>query len=203
MSEALRGRVKSAEHVKKIADANRGKKRDPEVVERHRQWMLENNPRRGKTLSAEERAKLSKVNLGQSALLQKYGISREEYADQRIAGNRWCFFKRHFAPASEFGASGCCNACKSEHYRTSDLAKKYNVDHEWYEKTLAAQGGVCAICGNGNTHHKRNKHMMIDHDHGNDKVRGILCGSCNTAIERLETVNNWALKALAYLEKYK
>jgi len=204
MSEAQKGKVRSPEHSRKLGDANRGKKRDPEVVERHRQWMLANNPRRGVVMSAEARARLSAANRGKSALLRKYGITDEEYATQRASGNKWCYFKRHFANESEFSGKTqtVCNSCKSDSYRRSDLAKKYNVDHEWYEKTLAEQGGVCAICGNGNSHHKRNKHMMIDHDHTTGKVRGILCGPCNTAIERLETVKNWGVLAAAYLAKY-
>jgi len=84
----------------------------------------------------------------------------------------------------------------------------YSVTEEWYERTLAEQGGKCAICdsprnrGNGTRFH-------IDHDHNccptgrgcENCVRGLLCGVCNTMLGTIENLE-WRRKAIAYLNKY-
>ena len=44
-----------------------------------------------------------------------------------------------------------------------------------YDAMLAAQGGVCAICGNP----PKTRRLHIDHDHKTGKVRGLLCFQCN------------------------
>lgn len=43
---------------------------------------------------------------------------------------------------------------------------------------VAAQNGVCAICGNGETS-KRQRSLSVDHDHETGAVRGLLCNRCN------------------------
>lgn len=87
--------------------------------------------------------------------------------------------------------------------------RQYGVTQEWYDKTLAAQGGMCAICGstdpksNGDTFH-------IDHNHNccsngcnscGKCVRGLLCSVCNTWLGLIEK-KDWVTKAKAYLRKF-
>jgi len=61
--------------------------------------------------------------------------------------------------------------------------KKYNlkvnfgISIEDYNKLLLRQNGVCAVCGS-NT----NRSLAVDHNHETGKVRGLLCGNCNTAL---------------------
>jgi len=45
-----------------------------------------------------------------------------------------------------------------------------------YEKRLAEQGGVCAICKRPP---KPGKRLNVDHNHRTLKCRGLLCGPCN------------------------
>ena len=88
--------------------------------------------------------------------------------------------------------------------------RNYGVTQEWYDTTLAAQGGGCAICGskdpksNGDTFH-------VDHYHGccskgchacDNCRRGLLCGVCNTRLGILE-MSDWSKQAKAYLAKFK
>ena len=55
--------------------------------------------------------------------------------------------------------------------------RQYGVTQEWYDKTIAAQGGMCAICGstdpksNGDTFH-------IDHNHNCCSNGCNSCGKC-------------------------
>lgn len=46
-----------------------------------------------------------------------------------------------------------------------------------YDAMLAAQGGVCAICGREPTPGTRR--FPIDHDHKQMYIRGVLCTRCN------------------------
>jgi hypothetical protein len=88
--------------------------------------------------------------------------------------------------------------------------KSRGVDLEWYEKTLAAQGGVCAICGSPDSRYPTGR-FSIDHDHNCCKPgrscdkcrRGLLCVLCNTWIERFEKYPKLARRALAYLNRHK
>jgi recombination endonuclease VII len=46
-----------------------------------------------------------------------------------------------------------------------------------YDELFNKQGGVCAICGLATK-----ERLVVDHDHDTDKVRGLLCRSCNVAL---------------------
>ena len=70
-------------------------------------------------------------------------------------------------------------------------------------KLLEKQKNCCALCG---------KHLEllqgrgfttavhVDHDHFTNKVRGILCGNCNTALGKLGDSIESIEKVLAYLK---
>ena len=51
---------------------------------------------------------------------------------------------------------------------------------ELYERLLAEQGGVCAICGAK----PKTRRLHIDHDHGTKRVRGLLCHWHNRIMPR-------------------
>lgn len=51
---------------------------------------------------------------------------------------------------------------------------------ELYDRLIAAQGGVCAICGAP----PKTRRLHIDHDHRTDRVRGLLCQRCNRFLPR-------------------
>jgi hypothetical protein len=77
---------------------------------------------------------------------------------------------------------------------------KYGVSERWYQDKLDEQGGGCAICGTEMCGVNR---LHIDHCHRTNRNRGILCAMCNHALERMENVPDWDIKALLYLEQYK
>ena len=82
-----------------------------------------------------------------------------------------------------------------------ELRRDFGKDLQWYQKKFEEQGGKCAICRRPAEEFK--KRLAVDHDHVTDECRGLLCGRCNTSLERLEYVPNFIENALAYLEKYK
>jgi Recombination endonuclease VII/NUMOD3 motif len=218
MPRGLPGIPKSPEHRAKIATAHLGHTLSQEsrdkisksktgvpMTEEHRAAQTErlrrNPPNKGKKMSEEARLHLSAVRSGSCDILQQYGISSEEYKAQILAGNKWCFFRRHFAPSAEFKTrTGVCSACKSDWYRVSDLRSKYGVTPEWYDKKMAEQGGACGVCARIPSPDERN--FSVDHNHITGAVRGVLCGPCNTLLERLDKTPEWMRRALAYLDRY-
>lgn len=207
IAAALTGIKRSDETKRKLSEMRKGIPwSDPDGSRRAalRARTGELHPTFGKELTPEWKEKLSKARKGRSFLLaKKYGISIEEYVQNRSDGNRWCWFKKHFAPEGDFArATGTCNACKSEAYRHADLKSLCGVDQAWYEAKLAEQGGVCALCGRFRPSSKNN-HMHVDHDHKTGAARGILCSRCNHVIERFEDTPDLAIKAMSYLLRYK
>ena len=71
----------------------------------------------------------------------------------------------------------------TEYNRDKNLTKKYGISLKQWNKLFSFQGKVCAICG---TDDPRGKNWHTDHNHETGKIRGILCGWCNTAIGKLQ-----------------
>lgn len=80
-----------------------------------------------------------------------------------------------------------------------ELLRKYGLSMDDFVALLDEQGGVCAICrGEPNGPGKR---FHVDHCHNSLKVRGLLCGKCNTAIGLLNDDPARAESAAAYLRR--
>lgn len=62
-----------------------------------------------------------------------------------------------------------------EEFRQRQLAR-YKITAKQYDTLLANQNGVCAICSKTCRSGKR---LAVDHCHETEKVRGLLCCSCN------------------------
>lgn len=72
------------------------------------------------------------------------------------------------------------------HYTKQRKWASYGVDANRYQELLVEQGGCCAICRKPERHTAgrsgKLKDLAVDHCHTAGVVRGLLCGSCNTAI---------------------
>lgn len=105
--------------------------------------------------------------------------------------------------------TGYCLECQNtrvrEQGRDYSLRSKYNITLEQYEKLLANQNGVCALCGLTETaidkYHKEIKSLAVDHCHETGKVRGLLCSSCNIGIGNLKHNPELLRKAALYCEE--
>ena len=85
--------------------------------------------------------------------------------------------------------------------RKSHLKRIYGLTLEEFNEKLKSQNNVCAICDNYNT---RDKHgvMAVDHNHITNKIRGLLCFKCNSALGNFNDNKELLIKAIKYLEKY-
>jgi hypothetical protein len=100
-----------------------------------------------------------------------------------------------FAPNS--GPQRYCNeACK----RNNQVAAKHGLRGSEYVAILEAQGGRCALCGGGKKGWSRGRHLQLDHCHRTGRIRGFLCGDCNTALGRFGDDPERLRAAIAYLE---
>ncbi len=84
------------------------------------------------------------------------------------------------------------------HYRDYNLQRNYGITLDDYQRMLADQDGVCAICDQFVT----NKHapcLLVDHDHRTGKIRGLLCAVCNTRLAIIED-EEFVKRARQYLK---
>lgn len=111
---------------------------------------------------------------------KRYVRRFERYRD----GKRLCSRCRQYLeyPADFYGDSWC---------RLCHQLRKYNIDRNDYERTLAEQDGVCAICRSADPKaNKGSSRFVVDHDHSccppltscGDCVRWLLCNPCNVMI---------------------
>lgn len=103
------------------------------------------------------------------------------------------FWRRH----NKGGFRHECAACQ----RMAAVFKRYGVTREQYTQMLLGQGGGCAIC-EGTGPGKRSGHLLgVDHCHGTNRVRGLLCGNCNLGIDYFRDDPDRCRKGAEYLER--
>ena len=73
--------------------------------------------------------------------------------------------------------------------------RKYGLSVVEYNRLLAQQNGVCAIC------REPDRELCVDHDHRTGRVRALLCNGCNSAIGFLRESPLLARAAATYLEQ--
>ena len=88
--------------------------------------------------------------------------------------------------------------------RNYALKRYYGITGEQYGEMLAAQKGLCAVCGKPETAMFRGqpKIMHVDHCHETGKVRALLCGCCNGMLGLAKDDPATLRAAAAYIEKH-
>lgn len=84
-----------------------------------------------------------------------------------------------------------------EKIRNNKLLRKFGITLEQYKQMLDKQDGGCKIC---QIKDPGQRDFAVDHDHKTNKIRGLLCGPCNTLLglakEKVDTLS----KAIEYLK---
>lgn len=80
-----------------------------------------------------------------------------------------------------------------------DLKKLYGITLVEYEALLVEQDGKCAICGQKDEHFN----LAVDHCHGTNTVRGLLCSLCNRGIGMFRHSPDLLMRAVEYLKNPK
>ncbi len=112
-------------------------------------------------------------------------------------------------------AKGLCEHCWNTQYRVPlrekinkaqvsgrlrRLLASFGFDATTSEAWLKKQGNRCAICGTENGLGKRWSRLAIDHDHGRNQPRGLLCGACNLGLGNFQDDIGRLLAAVNYLK---
>ena len=87
-----------------------------------------------------------------------------------------------------------------------DLKRKYGIDYAEFERLAAVQNGRCAICQNQETACQSGELMArdlaVDHCHKTNKVRGLVCSSCNLLIGKYEANPTLLGRLVEYMHKH-
>lgn len=70
--------------------------------------------------------------------------------------------------------------------KASYFKANWGLSIEEYEAMFIAQGGKCAICNLPPRNPFKRIPLSIDHDHATGKIRGLLCGPCNSYLGKIE-----------------
>jgi hypothetical protein len=79
------------------------------------------------------------------------------------------------------------------------LTRRYGIDFELYQLIHDMQDGLCAICFHAPQ--GKSKRLFVDHCHNTKRVRGLLCGSCNSAIGLLKENSTILNNAHIYVKR--
>lgn len=116
-------------------------------------------------------------------------------------------------PLSKRGKNGrqaycrtCDNTISRDHYEKNkekmkrdmwsyDLKRLYDLSVEDYNLLLKKQFNCCRICGDQPSYR-----LCVDHDHRTNKVRGLLCKTCNLGLGKFKDDPLLLRLAAIYLE---
>ena len=80
-----------------------------------------------------------------------------------------------------------------------DLQKSYGIDLNTLDIVIDLQRCHCPICSR--YFPKGSRYWHVDHDHRTGKVRGVVCGNCNTMLGHAKDNAETLRRAAEYLEK--
>jgi hypothetical protein len=126
--------------------------------------------------------------------------------------------------AAECAAEGCtkklnvtnligfCGEHTNGYRRTVSLQRNYGITEAGYDAMLAAQGGVCAVCGQPPKPEgvRAASRLHVDHDHAccpgvkscGKCIRALLCLTCNHGLGNFYDDPALLRRAADYLERY-
>jgi hypothetical protein len=79
-------------------------------------------------------------------------------------------------------------------HRDRTLRAKYGITVEDFRDMLVGQAGRCLIC-----HRVPPTDLVVDHDHGTGRVRGLLCQRCNRMLGHVDERPEILRSAIRYL----
>jgi hypothetical protein len=88
---------------------------------------------------------------------------------------------------------------KDEYNHRGNLKKKFGISPQDYSAMLSKQDGVCAVCKKPDSEGKR---LAVDHCHNTGKIRGLLCGHCNTGLGKFFDNITYLTDAINYLNDH-
>src|SRR5208282_2964797 len=105
------------------------------------------------------------------------------------------------------GECKSCTRARTSRYQTGNstfnrkrhLRRAYGITPERYDEMLAAQHGLCALCGKPPDGEK----LMVDHNHETDEVRGLIHRFCNSLLGFAREDETILFAAIKYIRRFK
>lgn len=124
---------------------------------------------------------------------------RKEQSAQRQAAWRAANPERAATHSRKHHEKRKDNPAWRQYKRDAELRRSYGITRDQLNAMLEAQDHRCAICGG-----ERNgagTRLHIDHCHTTGRIRGLLCGKCNSAVGLLDDDPERAERLAAYLRQ--
>lgn len=107
-----------------------------------------------------------------------------------------------FTP-TKTGQKFCSASCSRKNWRKNNttpesrrddaLRYRYGINSSEWDSMNEKQNFACAICG------AEDVELVVDHNHGNGEVRGLLCSFCNSGLGYFRDNMNNLINAASYL----
>jgi hypothetical protein len=108
-----------------------------------------------------------------------------EYRERKLAENRVYREENREELNAQWYEKWMTDAAFREGRRARRLMK-YGLSPADFDRMAIEQNGLCAIC-----RRKPQRWLCVDHCHTTNKVRGLLCDNCNTALGLLDDNSAW------------
>lgn len=95
-----------------------------------------------------------------------------------------------------------CRSCFNTWQRAKrrrDVWAKFGVTQERVNQQWELQKGLCALCSKA-LHRDTPQGCHVDHCHVTNRFRGLLCGTCNTALGALGDTPESLERVLSYVQ---
>jgi len=135
---------------------------------------------------------------------------------KKINNLRTCYVCKEAKDISLFGPNATrtggyqtyCKACAKAKQTEWYYSRKHGITLATRDAMLANQSGKCLICEQDiafkiNNGHGKNigNEAVVDHCHINERIRGVLCGHCNTGLGAFKDNKKYLKNAIDYLTK--
>lgn len=111
----------------------------------------------------------------------------------------------HKNRATRDGINNRCKLCAQDTHLAAYVQHKYGISLEDYYTMLDDQNNACAICLKPEAviHLSKPLRLSVDHNHSTSAVCGLLCYSCNLAVEHLRKLHTSGSldRAIAYMKE--
>ena len=134
-------------------------------------------------------------NKARAAEIHKRSYLRNPEAARKRA-NEW--YKKNHARQKAYMADR--RKTHAEQIAGSKLKSAFGITLTDYNAMLEKQNHQCAICGKSPEQNK--KRLAVDHCHTTNKIRGLLCSTCNKAIGLFSDNIPQLQSAIQYLSQY-
>lgn len=139
---------------------------------------------------------------------------------QLISGLKFCHMCKAELPLNRYpknkakwdGLHTSCKDCSArdiknrrkkdpDRFKGYDLKRNFGITLEQKSQMLVSQDNKCAACGSSEPGGQYNT-WSVDHNHKTDKIRGLLCTSCNLTLGNAGEDIHRLVALTAYLTKH-